>query len=164
MKRTIIMVIAAIIGLTAVSPPALADSSKLSADLQSRIAAGEQQVRVIVSHDPALGGRDIDALTRGAGGNSRLHRMNGHAGLVGTLTADEITALAANPGDMSLHYGDIMHAAPPPTGTGPFRECLLTAYTRPDAYNHRGDHSYNDVLLSREDGQVEHLQKVADRT
>ncbi len=73
-------------------------------------------------------------------------------------------SLAANPGDMSLHYGDIMHAAPPPTGTGPFRECLLTAYIRPDAYNHRGDHSYNDVLLSREDGQVEHLQKVADRS
>ena len=73
-------------------------------------------------------------------------------------------SLAANPGDMSLHYGDIMHAAPPPTGTGPFRECLLTAYTRPDAYNHRGDHSYNDVLLSRDDGQVEHLSKVADRS
>jgi hypothetical protein len=73
-------------------------------------------------------------------------------------------SVAADPGDVSLHYGDIMHAAPPPTGTGPFRECLLTAYARPEAYNHRGGHSYNDVLLSREDGQVEHLQKVVDRT
>ncbi|MGH0031465.1 MAG: phytanoyl-CoA dioxygenase family protein [Myxococcota bacterium] len=73
-------------------------------------------------------------------------------------------SLSADPGDVSLHYGDIMHAAPPPTGrTGPFRQCLLTAFARPDAYNHRGDHSYNDVLLSRDDGQVEHLTKVAER-
>lgn len=71
--------------------------------------------------------------------------------------------LAADPGDVSLHYGDIMHAAPPPTGTGPFRKCVLLSYARPDAYNHRGESSYNDVLLSREDGQVEHLAKVARR-
>jgi ectoine hydroxylase-related dioxygenase (phytanoyl-CoA dioxygenase family) len=72
-------------------------------------------------------------------------------------------SLAAEPGDVSLHYGDIMHAAPPPTGTGPFRQCLLMAFVRPDAYNHRGDRSYNDVLLSRDDGQVEHLEKVVKR-
>lgn len=72
-------------------------------------------------------------------------------------------SLAADAGDVSLHYGDIMHAAPPPTGAGPYRQCLLTAFARPDAYNHRGDHSYNDVLLSRDDGQVEHLAKVVER-
>ena len=71
--------------------------------------------------------------------------------------------LAADPGDVSLHYGDIMHAAPPPTGAGPFRKCILLSYARADAYNHRGESSYNDVLLSREDGQVEHLAKVARR-
>jgi len=74
-------------------------------------------------------------------------------------------SLAADPGDVSLHYGDIMHAAPPPTGKrGPYRECLLTGFARPGAYNHRGDKSYNDVLLSRDDGQVEHLTKVAERS
>ena len=72
--------------------------------------------------------------------------------------------LAADPGDVTLHYGDIMHAAPPPTGTGPFRKCVLLAYARADAYNHRGESSYNDVLLSRKDGQVEHLAKVARRS
>jgi len=71
--------------------------------------------------------------------------------------------LAADPGDVSLHYGDIMHAAPPPTGVGPFRKCVLLSYARADAYNHRGEVSYNDVLLSREDGQVEHLATVARR-
>jgi ectoine hydroxylase-related dioxygenase (phytanoyl-CoA dioxygenase family) len=72
-------------------------------------------------------------------------------------------SLAADPGDVSLHYGDIMHAAPPPTGTGPYRQCLLMGWARPDAFNHRGYKSYNDALLSRDDGQVEHLSRVAER-
>jgi len=73
-------------------------------------------------------------------------------------------SLRADAGDVSLHYGDIMHVAPPPTATeGPFRECLLLGFARPGAYNHRGLHSYNDALLSRDDGQVEHLARVADR-
>jgi len=71
--------------------------------------------------------------------------------------------LAADRGDVTLHYGDIMHAAPPPTGSGPFRRCVLLSFARADAHNHRGESSYNDVLLSREDGQVEHLAKVARR-
>ena len=71
--------------------------------------------------------------------------------------------LAADRGDVTLHYGDIMHAAPPPTGSGPFRKCVLLSFARPDAYNHRGESSYNDVLLGRDDGQVEHLAKVARR-
>ena len=73
-------------------------------------------------------------------------------------------SVAADAGDVSLHYGDIMHAAPPPTGDGPFRQCLLMGFAKPEAYNHRGDNSYNDVLLGREDGQVEHLAKVAERS
>jgi ectoine hydroxylase-related dioxygenase (phytanoyl-CoA dioxygenase family) len=92
-----------------------------------------------------------------------------HTGSLGFFDASDPRAprgvsLAGDPGDVSLHYGDIMHAAPPPTGEGPFRECLLLGYARPDAYNHRGMRSYNDVLLSRDDGQVEHLARVVDRT
>jgi ectoine hydroxylase-related dioxygenase (phytanoyl-CoA dioxygenase family) len=91
-----------------------------------------------------------------------------HAGSLGFFDARDPEAprgvsLAADPGDVSLHYGDIMHAAPPPSGKGPFRECLLLGFARPDAYNHRGLRSYNDQLLSRDDGQVEHLGKVAGR-
>lgn len=74
-------------------------------------------------------------------------------------------ALDARAGDVSLHYGDIMHAAPPPRGSqGPFRTSVLLGWSRPDAFNHRGDESYNDVLLSRDDGQVEHLARVAERS
>ena len=71
----------------------------------------------------------------------------------------------AREGDVSLHYGDVMHAAPPPTGAGldQYRISAVTAYSRPEARNHRGGSTYNDVLHGREDGQVEHLAKVAER-
>ncbi|MCH2173393.1 phytanoyl-CoA dioxygenase family protein [Myxococcota bacterium] len=70
----------------------------------------------------------------------------------------------AEPGDVTLHYGDGMHVAPPPThGNGPFRTCVLTAFQRADAHHHRGERHYNDVLLGAEDGQVEHMSKAASR-
>jgi ectoine hydroxylase-related dioxygenase (phytanoyl-CoA dioxygenase family) len=71
--------------------------------------------------------------------------------------------LNAGPGDVSLHYSDVMHASPPPTGSGPYRISLLMAYTRPGARHHRGERAYNEVLLSRDDGQVEHLETVIGR-
>jgi ectoine hydroxylase-related dioxygenase (phytanoyl-CoA dioxygenase family) len=72
----------------------------------------------------------------------------------------------ARPGDVSLHYGDVMHAAPPPTRSDleQYRISAVTAYARPGVRNHRGDKSYNQVLHGREDGQIEHLSKVADRS
>jgi ectoine hydroxylase-related dioxygenase (phytanoyl-CoA dioxygenase family) len=72
--------------------------------------------------------------------------------------------LDAHAGDVSVHYSDIMHAAPPPSGQGPFRVSLLLAFVPPGARPHTGGQSYNDVLLSREDGQVEHLADVAKRS
>ena len=73
---------------------------------------------------------------------------------------------AARPGDVSLHYGEVMHAAPPPARSDleTYRISAVTGFARPDARNHRGASDYNDVLHQREDGQIEHLSKVADRT
>jgi ectoine hydroxylase-related dioxygenase (phytanoyl-CoA dioxygenase family) len=68
----------------------------------------------------------------------------------------------AEPGDLTLHYGDIWHVAPPPTSeTGPFRCCALVSFARPDAHNHRGERHYNDVLLGREDGRVASMREMA---
>jgi ectoine hydroxylase-related dioxygenase (phytanoyl-CoA dioxygenase family) len=68
----------------------------------------------------------------------------------------------AQPGDLTLHYGDVWHVAPPPTGdTGPFRCCALVSFHRPDARHHRGERHYNDVLLGQQDGQVADLRQVA---
>jgi len=78
--------------------------------------------------------------------------------------------LEVAPGDVSLHYGDVMHAAPPPRRTGPwrddgsFRTSVLLGFTPRDAIaHHRGEGGYNDVLLGNADGQVDHLAKVAER-
>ena len=68
----------------------------------------------------------------------------------------------AEPGDVTLHYGDGMHVAPPPTGTsGPFRSCVLIGYQRAGGGHHLGGRHYNDVLLGSEDGQVRHLRSAA---
>ena len=71
----------------------------------------------------------------------------------------------ARPGDVSLHYGDTMHAAPPPTAPSGavYRTSAIVGFARPEAHHHRGEKSYNDVLHARADGQVEHLERVAER-
>ena len=69
----------------------------------------------------------------------------------------------ADPGDVSLHFGDVMHAAPPPTATGlaRYRTSAIVSFGPPDARAHRG-RSYNDALHRRDDGQIEHLARVAE--
>ena len=72
----------------------------------------------------------------------------------------------AEPGDVTIHYGDVMHAAPPPTrgDLDVYRISATTGFARPDARVHRGrGRSYNEVLHQREDGQIEHLSRVAER-
>lgn len=64
----------------------------------------------------------------------------------------------ARAGDITIHIGDVMHAAPPPRAAeGPFRQSVLLSF-HPDFKNHRGERHYNDVLLGAEDGQVSNLR------
>jgi ectoine hydroxylase-related dioxygenase (phytanoyl-CoA dioxygenase family) len=71
----------------------------------------------------------------------------------------------ARPGDVSLHYGDTLHAAPPPARSDlpTYRVSAVIGFARPGAHHHRGERSYNAVLHRREDGQIEHLARVAGR-
>ena len=71
----------------------------------------------------------------------------------------------ALPGDVSLHYGDTLHAAPPPTrdDLAQYRISAVLGFSRPGAHHHRGESSYNAVLHQREDGQIDHLAKRAQR-
>jgi ectoine hydroxylase-related dioxygenase (phytanoyl-CoA dioxygenase family) len=68
----------------------------------------------------------------------------------------------AQPGDVSVHFGDVMHAAPPPTRTdlAAYRVSAITGFGPPTTRVHRGK-SYNDALHRRDDGQIEHLGRVA---
>ena len=71
----------------------------------------------------------------------------------------------ARVGDVTLHYSDVMHAAPAPTAAeGPYRQSVLLNFA-PQYEQHRGGRHYNDVLLENsEDGQVEHLRKKSKRS
>ncbi len=72
-------------------------------------------------------------------------------------------APAAEPGDITFHYGDGLHVAPPPTSSqGPFRSCVLMGYARVGGEHHLGGRHYNDVLLGSEDGQIKDMRRVAD--
>ena len=73
--------------------------------------------------------------------------------------------LDAMPGDVSFHYGDVMHAAPPPTGAGSLRRSAVVTFKPEDSQPHTGEQHYNDVLLEgSKDGQVAHLQTILERS
>ncbi|MCA9505971.1 MAG: hypothetical protein KC616_22965, partial [Myxococcales bacterium] len=69
----------------------------------------------------------------------------------------------ARPGDVTLHYGDGLHVAPPPSGeAGPFRSCILIGFKNAAGRgHHRGERHYNDVLLGADDGQIPDMRTVA---
>ena len=80
----------------------------------------------------------------------------------GDAHAPEGVAPPAQAGDVTFHYGDGMHVAPPPTSIeGPHRCSVLLSFARVGGHHHRGGRHYNDVLLGREDGQIDHMKKVA---
>jgi ectoine hydroxylase-related dioxygenase (phytanoyl-CoA dioxygenase family) len=72
---------------------------------------------------------------------------------------------AARPGDVSVHFSDTVHTAPPPTAAdrAHYRISAIVDFAHADAHHHRGEGSYNDVLHQRDDGQIEHLAHVAKR-
>ena len=66
--------------------------------------------------------------------------------------------LSTGPGDVTIHYSDLMHASLPPTSVkGPHRVSVLLGFAPGDTAHHRGDRHYNDALLINDDGQVDHL-------
>ncbi len=74
-------------------------------------------------------------------------------------------SIAAEPGDVSLHYGDVVHSAPPPTGKrGPYRTSVLIGFERKGSAHHRGENHYNDALFQGEGGEIPDMRTVAKRS
>jgi hypothetical protein len=73
--------------------------------------------------------------------------------------------VTAEPGDVTIHYGDVMHAAPPPASNdlAEYRVSAVIDYSRPGVLNHRGLKSYNEQLHRGDRGHVEHLAAVTRR-
>jgi hypothetical protein len=95
-------------------------------------------------------GIQLDAATAETG---RLHFVPGswrgscHRSAIARAAA---VAVDTAPGDCTVHLGDVMHAAPPPTSTGPGRRALYTAWMPARAYEAiPPGRSYNDVILAR---------------
>jgi ectoine hydroxylase-related dioxygenase (phytanoyl-CoA dioxygenase family) len=94
-------------------------------------------------------GIQLDAATAASG---RLHFLAGsHRGSVHRSTLGRpdlpIVAIDTEPGDVTVHVGDVLHAAPPPEGSGPGRRALYLTFMPLRAFDVIGPGaSYNDVI------------------
>lgn len=103
---------------------------------------------------PALNiGIQLDAATEATG---RLHFVPGswrYSCHRADLARAPSVAVDTEPGDCTVHLGDVMHAAPPPTGTGPGRRALYVSCMPARAFDVvPPGKSYNDVILARVGG------------
>ena len=88
------------------------------------------------------------------------HRGSSHPLKPGDEADQPVVAIDTEPGDVTVHYGHVLHAAPPPTGDGAGRRALYVTFTRPESMEFVGPgHGYNDVLFER-DGQVHSVEEL----
>jgi hypothetical protein len=107
-------------------------------------------------------GIQLDAATDAAGqllvlagshrGTSRLPGPDQTDGL-------PVVALTTEPGDVTVHFGHTLHAAPAPTDpTAAGRRALYLSYVPPLTFEMIGPgQGYNDVLFTRDSGHVQHV-------
>jgi hypothetical protein len=107
-------------------------------------------------------GIQLDAATAGAGqlqvlagshrGTSRLPGPDQVDGLA-------VVALTTEPGDVTVHFGHTLHAAPPPTDRkAAGRRALYLSFVPPLTFEMIGPgQGYNDVLFTRDSGHVQHV-------
>ncbi|MFA5885315.1 MAG: phytanoyl-CoA dioxygenase family protein, partial [Acidimicrobiia bacterium] len=107
-------------------------------------------------------GIQLDPATAATG---QLHFLAGsHLGSSHQLRDRDLVhlptvAIDTAPGDVTLHYGHVLHAAPAPTGRGIGRRAMYVTATRPDTIEFVGPgRGYNDVLFAR-DGQVRNVDE-----
>jgi len=110
-------------------------------------------------------GIQLDPATAGAGqllvlagshqGTSRLPGPDQTDGL-------PVVALTTEPGDVTVHFGHTLHAAPPPTDrTAAGRRALYLSYVPPLTFEMVGPgQGYNDVLFTRDAGHVQHVDAL----
>jgi hypothetical protein len=100
--------------------------------------------------------------------NGQLHMIPGsHQGtsrLPSAAEADRLptVALTTEPGDVTVHFGHTLHAAPPPTDRAAHgRQALYLSLVPPLTFEMVGPgQGYNDVLFTRDDGHVQHVDQL----
>ena len=110
-------------------------------------------------------GIQLDAASPAAG---QLQMIAGsHLGSSRLPTAEEaaglpVVALDTDPGDVTVHWGHTLHAAPPPQDRAAAgRRALYVTYVPPVTFEMVGPgEGYNDVLFTRDVGRVQHVDEL----
>jgi hypothetical protein len=73
----------------------------------------------------------------------------------------DVVALTTEPGDVTVHFGHTLHAAPPPTDPDAYgRRALYLSFVPPLTFEMVGPgQGYNDVLFTRSEGHVQHADQ-----
>jgi ectoine hydroxylase-related dioxygenase (phytanoyl-CoA dioxygenase family) len=73
-----------------------------------------------------------------------------------------VVALATEPGDVTVHFGHTLHAAPPPIDEhAKGRRALYLTFVPPLTFEMIGPgQGYNDVLFTRGEGRVQHVDQL----
>jgi hypothetical protein len=110
-------------------------------------------------------GIQLDAATPAAG---QLHMIAGsHLGTSPLPTAEQAeklptVAIDTEPGDVTAHYGHVLHAAPAPADRGAAgRRALYVTYVPPLVFDMiEPGRGYNDVLFTRDAGRIHHVDEL----
>ncbi|MEY2588841.1 MAG: hypothetical protein QOJ67_825, partial [Acidimicrobiaceae bacterium] len=110
-------------------------------------------------------GIQLDAATAGSG---QLHMIAGSHRGTSRMPSDAdtaglpVVAIATQPGDVTVHYGHTLHAAPPPADRrASGRRALYVSFVPPLTFEMVGPgHGYNDVLFTRDEGRVRHIDEL----
>jgi ectoine hydroxylase-related dioxygenase (phytanoyl-CoA dioxygenase family) len=72
-----------------------------------------------------------------------------------------VVALTTEPGDVTVHFGHTLHAAPPPHDPDAHgRQALYLTFVPPLTFEMVGPRQgYNDVLFTRSEGRVQHVDQ-----
>lgn len=91
------------------------------------------------------------------------HRTTGGPPVPGTEDRLPIVGVDAEPGDVTVHFGHVLHAAPPPTDPGPARRTMYVTYANPAVLHViPPGKGYNDVLFTMNgDGRVRSPQELS---
>lgn len=73
-----------------------------------------------------------------------------------------VAALTTEPGDVTVHFGHTLHAAPPPTDRAARgRRALYLSFVPPRTFEMVGPgQGYNDVLFTRDSGRIHHPDEL----
>ena len=111
-------------------------------------------------------GIQIDAATKSTGQLQMIPGSHGGTSRLPTAReaqALEVVALDTEPGDVTVHFGHTLHAAPPPGDPDAAgRRALYLSFVPPLTFDMVGPgQGYNDVLFTRSEGHVLHADQFS---